>query len=1537
MRRVMLMALALLTMAATGLRAQDQTEGAEDNSFIINLLEDRLSTDTRRIRLSGVEGVLARRATVDRITISDPEGVWLQIDDALIDWNRSALLRGRVEVNTISAERITFSRTPIAEEGALPDPGARSFQVPELPVSVRLDTLDIREIILGEPVLGREARLSAEGSISIADGSVEARLQMQRLDGAGGEFALSASFANETEELNLDLHVAEPQGGVFATLLGLEGAPPLETSITAQGRLDDLRAEIDFVADGEDLIDGVVLVDRIEGLLGFEADFEGRLRPMLPPQFHGFFAETSTISAAGRQRPDGGFVVDRFGIDSGGLELSGALATTPEGFPVRLELSGDLAASTEDPLVLPVGGPVTTVTGGELRLNYGDGDRWDGYLMLSDLQRGGITIGRAVLSMQGDALNLTDATARRLTADLDATLAEMTARDPGLNELLEGEVALALQADWQAGAPVTVERLSLSGAGSSVQVQGQVDSDGFRGAGEVEIAELGVFAPLTGRDLGGAMDIVTEGRVNPLTGAFDIVIDGRSTDLKLDIAALDRVLQGETVLSGGLARDVEGLRAEDLRLVNDRVQLTADGRYSPDATQLSAEAAIADLANLTPQAEGAAQLSFEAEGDAEELNIELELSLPEGRLADRPVQDATVTLDAARDAGGVLRGQLDGGARIAGADAALSAFIDISPQVQRVGDLTLTVGPSRIEGTVKRDADGLFAGTIDIDSPDITDLAALALTEGSGAADLTVALSPEAGTQRAEVSGSVRDLAIAGNLVGRAELDLAVSDLFGVPLADGQVTAERLRIGPVEMQRLELSAETIDGAMALEASAELENGTRARLRGGLETGDATARVRVEELVVEAAESRLELYSPTVLELRGGQVSLTPTTLRIGEGLITARARVAEDLDVDIRLDGVPLDIANAFVPEQEVGGVIDGAISVSGSPAEPVVQFDVAASDVTAQVLRDYGLPAASLSLTGETREGMLDMSGEMTAGDVLEAQVQGTVPFDTSRPALNVRLQLRNLDMAVVERFAPDQGIDGSAAGSVIVTGSLDDPAVEVSLNLGLQSRMMNELGLRGSNVNLEAGYRDGVVTLQSVRGDAGGELSFEASGTIPLSGPGLNVAVAGQTPLVPVNVLLARSQSRIEGFARADISITGRLDAPRFGGRVDVTNARFASQRLNIELQDLNTSVLLEGTTARITEARARLMRGGEVALQGTLALRPDLGLPADLSLRLRDARYTDGNIVRTRGDADVRLTGPILRRPTLSGEIRLDETEISVPRSFGIDRGLLLDVRHRNPPRDVSMTLGRAALTSEGERVEPRFDMNLDVLISSPRQLFIRGRGLDVEMGGEIRLRGSLSDLEPVGQIELIRGRLGILGERIDFDEGAITLTGSLDPRIRLVAETTSADGTIIIVTVAGSASDPEITFSSIPELPQDEVLAQLIFDRPLSELSPFQIAQLAAAAATLAGSGGGLTDDLRASTGLANLDLTTGEDGEFGVRAGAYLGDNIYLDVETQSDGDSRAAINLDITRNLRGRVSVDSEGESKIGIFYERDY
>ena len=101
---------------------------------------------------------------------------------------------------------------------------------------------------------------------------------------------------------------------------------------------------------------------------------------------------------------------------------------------------------------------------------------------------------------------------------------------------------------------------------------------------------------------------------------------------------------------------------------------------------------------------------------------------------------------------------------------------------------------------------------------------------------------------------------------------------------------------------------------------------------------------------------------------------------------------------------------------------------------------------------------------------------------------------------------------------------------------------------------------------------------------------------------------------------------------------------------------------------------------------------------------------------------------------------------------------------------------------------------------------------------------------------------------------------------------------------------------------------------------------------------QAAQLATAVAVLAGRGGeGIIGNLRNQVGLDDLDLQTDDEGNVQVRAGKYLSDNVYTDVAVGDDGKTQLNLNLDITESLRARGSVSSEGESTIGVYFERDY
>jgi translocation and assembly module TamB len=291
-------------------------------------------------------------------------------------------------------------------------------------------------------------------------------------------------------------------------------------------------------------------------------------------------------------------------------------------------------------------------------------------------------------------------------------------------------------------------------------------------------------------------------------------------------------------------------------------------------------------------------------------------------------------------------------------------------------------------------------------------------------------------------------------------------------------------------------------------------------------------------------------------------------------------------------------------------------------------------------------------------------------------------------------------------------------------------------------------------------------------------------------------------------------------------------------------------------------------------------------------------------------------------------------------IAGTIALRDTELQIPSSGLSGVEAIPDLRHIREPGPVRATRARAGLLGSADGGEGRADVRaygLDLTISAPNRVFLRGRGLDAELGGSLRLRGNTATVIPEGGLNLIRGRLDILGKRLVLSEAQVQLQGDFVPFIRIAASTES-DGITSSVLIEGLANDPKVSFTSSPELPQEEVLSRLLFDRGLETLSAFQAAQLASAVASLAGKGGeGIVAKLRKGFGLDDLDVRTDEEGTASLRAGKYISRNVYSEIEVDQDGKSQIQLNLDVTDSitLRGRASAD--GTTGIGIVLEKDY
>lgn len=548
-----------------------------------------------------------------------------------------------------------------------------------------------------------------------------------------------------------------------------------------------------------------------------------------------------------------------------------------------------------------------------------------------------------------------------------------------------------------------------------------------------------------------------------------------------------------------------------------------------------------------------------------------------------------------------------------------------------------------------------------------------------------------------------------------------------------------------------------------------------------------------------------------------------------------------------------------------------------------------------------------------------------------------GRVIFSGSAgQTLDLQAEIKALPLSLANIFQPSLGAEGSLAGIVRAKGSSGAPEIEYRLSLDRAAlASTRDAGLKPFAVRLEGGLSRGIVRVDTTASNADG-LSVKGGGTAAIEGSrSLDLAFSGKLPLKAVSGLVAAQGLVVSGNASFDVRIAGTVPQPAISGRIASQDATLVDVRRNLTVRNMVIAIDIDRNRATVSRLTGTLATGGTVAVTGSVGIAGGSGFPADLTIALSKAAYVDGKIVSTIVDGTLKLTGPLTGNATLGGNLALGRSAITIPGKLPASLAQI-NVQHKNESSaiarqnsDVMERSGRGGKTSSSS-------IALDLTITAPR-IFVQGRGIDAELGGNLVLRGSASSPVVSGGFKMKRGRLSILTRRLDFTSGTISFGGDLTPTLDMAAESDSGS-TTVTVTISGPANDPSVAFSSSPALPQDEVLAQLIFNQSLSRLSVLQIAQLADAVAQLAGGRStSLFQSLRSNLGVDDLDITSDESGQAQVKAGKYLNDRTYIQVEQGASSGSKASINLDVGRGIKLKGEAGSDGAGAAGIFYEREY
>jgi translocation and assembly module TamB len=980
--------------------------------------------------------------------------------------------------------------------------------------------------------------------------------------------------------------------------------------------------------------------------------------------------------------------------------------------------------------------------------------------------------------------------------------------------------------------------------------------------------------------------------VQRLDGSVGITLPGGRPHLVLDIN-LDGVHTG---------------RPEVDRLANGRVRIVGE---------------ISDLGR-----DGGWQLAPDFTAMSEALTVTASGHLPPG--AAWPVGDVSINLaDTSRVHAG-LAGPASGDISIA-PDRSIELRVDASA----------VTWPATTEGIL----DGMTArASLAASEPGWT---VSALNARSRALDLTLS-GNYLGADDWDAAG---DLALDGVLPFAAiEIDGGLATAFRL-VRDRQalrlrsVTSSRqLQAGPVELHAPRLGIRGRLGGIVDDAATSLEWVFTADRDLGDLTINGTARHHAETTELVVTQGRFDditLSGSTALtgraltvavqadrdqlmsltaefagsldDLRGGQIeaALTMDAQRVGEADLNAASLTLSGplsgVAVTARADGrIRSNVDLSATGEIALG---ENGVSISVSPSGKWAAHNWTTVEPIRFATNPDGVTAsAAITLGGGRVDLTLQTSGiSPIASLAIEDLPVGVLADITAMPAtqgmISGTADLRELDGVW-------RGEAEFAATGLLANDLPDVPALDLQARISLQDDAHSTFNLRGGGLEARGEISRSGPTTDIARPQ--GAPDAPLSGEIEADGELMALAAL----FLPSDILL--ESGRID----ARLAVSGTVAEPHLAGGLSLRDGRINATTAGSLVSGMDVDLQLSGTRLNLTRLSANDNREGQLSGEGHVEFGAD-GLPQGAASftfqRFVAVRRTELT-VQASGDVDFTLdTDGLL----ISGESRVDQLRTQ-PTLNGAASIPQLQVLEINQPKDYR------ALN------ETRIPVRIDYRVQADNGLYVSSRAFTSEWGVDLHITGPESKPSLIGTATLVGGSAFVFNRRFTLADGTVTFDGAPDDARVDLSAVHSRSGFRATARVTGSARAPTITLTSDPALPEDEILARLLFDQSVSQLGAFEAAQLAAQL-----SGQSLLNvvgQLRDLAGIDRLDVSTNADGNLSVVGGRRFGDNVY--VEVGSNGASaidEALIEWSLTPDLSILSRVSADTNASVAIRWRRDY
>lgn len=1201
-------------------------------------------------------------------------------------------------------------------------------------------------------------------------------------------------------------------------------------------------------------------------------------------------------------------------------------------------------------------------------------------------------------------------------ATVDGEASATALLSPALAELVGNSAKFRFAGAEDPNGRITIDTLRLDLAGASVDGSAAMagSQDGpLKAALRIEAPYLNKLSPLLGRAAAGSAQLrlaVSGTKKKPVATAILVgkalrLAESSGADdltVRLKAEATDALgdPQARVAFSGDGRVDNIVTAGKLLTNGNNRLSWTISGSSNMAGTAVELKNLVVDAPGLTMTGQGTADkvqqtLSGTLHLTAADLSHLSELT--GRRLSGHGAIDATVS----RDPSGTARLRVAGGlddlkTGIATADALLGGrlTIDIAAQRAENGDLavedaSLEAANLHVEGRATIDSTSNRAsGTFAVDLPNLTPLGTKA-RPATGHAHLDGTISGSSTAPRLDAVLSAADVTSGEIHMDRIKAQLHASK---DPAPAGNLRSE--------FQSGKLTG-TAKARFALSGDGKTLEISQLSFAAGSTTLDAVLQIMLDthltsgEITVRSTDLS-QLSSLAGMPLSGGLDFRTKLTTDAGQGatfsLSGSQLSLASNEETRKRLEqitangrfsnllGTPQGKAKLAVQWAQFGSASFERLSASvvsrrpgrfaftaalkGEFRAPIElaaagDIDLAKQSVAARITKFEGkLGDQNMRLNVPLRltKSKADVSVSGLNLALGGGQIRGGAMLKGT--AVMAKLTARDVPLALAEPFVGKGSIGGTVGADVNVGGAVEQPSGQVAvairgLRFAAATRPPPPLDL-----TLDAHLLPGRVAINGRVAVSKGE-AVTVAGEVPvrfLRNPfgvtlprdrAFSMQMKGDGQLENITDLLPIGEDRLSGHYHLDMRAAGTVASPKASGEVTLSDGHYESLTYGTVLDAIALDVAADRDRIVLRRFSVNDGENGTLDISGTALLGASPGPAFNITMALRKFQLVHRDDAVAHGSGNLQIVGTAAE-PRVIARLKVDDAQLFLPERLppGVRK---LDVA------EIDSTTGEVFRQSAPPSNKPAAVVAaLDVKLDIPGQVFVRGRGLDSEWQGHFDVTGTSSAPQIKGSLDVVHGTMNFLGKTLTLSRGTITFVGGskIEPLVDFLAESSTARITAQVA-VTGPAESPSIKLTSNPPLPQDQVLAQLLFGRDITQLTPLEGLQIAQAAAALASGGPGVVDRVRMKFGLDRLnigssDQTTGSGGSASpgaagavgnttVSAGRYVAQGVYVGVNQGVSGESRAKMEVEITHNVTVDTTASPNRGNSIGLGWKLDY